>query len=1139
VLRPRSAALVLGISLIAWLMVTFLRAGLDGAAMARVLGDQFVQIGLPGVGAALLSQAAKAYDSRAQALSRGHAAPNLIASARTATGDCELALAAVFRERRNLPRARYHLALARDRSPEVATRAASELAYAEAESGPPGRAKAKRELLKLLVDHPDDPFPAYLVGRLFLDEGKAKEALHYLTQSLDVPGGDRYEAHLALAQTQLALGDRQAATDQAQKALALATAPAEKRHAATLLGRLGADHPDPWLIAAHTFVQRHWQGLLCALLIVLALISPALLHLVGRYVPLAAAPLYLLLRSTEPLAVGAYEAALRHWPDSVPLLAALARAYCKVGAGTQRATELYARLWQLRPGDTQALDQTVQLALRTGRDSDAALQACQAWSDVNRGDPRALAVASYLGRAYQARGARAPQSALSALQDALNAAPGDRELRRYLGALYSHYGQHASAIAALEPLLLADPGDVESRRDLAHALLGGGQAYAAYRHLRMLPPSGEVTTDLYLAGLAADPAGHPREALRILEEVLRRDPRLFDVEERVAAAAALVSEERYGVMCLRGALGACEAFVLQHAVHPQYGDVVLLVFRREFSDALGFPEAFAAHLPRLSRLTAGVAPILDFGVDEEAYYVVYRLPEGTQLSVLAEASGPMPPTRAAQVAIGLLDALAALHAAGEVHGDVQPAAVWTDGADRAVLVGAGMSLIAEAAQPAGAPPPRSPFHMAPEVVRSEGSGPPADLYAVGCVLYELLVGAPPLEGPTHLATLTAHVAVEPVPPSMRVPAVPEAMDHLVLTALVKDPADRFASAADFADALRGFLGLPARPHPQPGPPGELQPALPFPEPDPLPPSRSSPPQPPDPDRWWTFYDDTALLGSARFAKLYRGVHRLSGEPHAIKQLDAPPATGLATSESTAKAAEAVHRLFLNEMHLVQALSEEPEPVPGIVRLVQAYRADDIAPAYAMPLLAETLAARLARTGPLAEAAALALIRRIGRALEQLHRRGIVHRNLSPLSVMFAPDGEVCLGGLDRACRLVERDPMLLTEREIHASAASPSEAMGDIRFLSPEQCRSGEFDQRTDVYSLGCLLCYLLTGWAPFERPDPLQVMLDHLSTPPPRLAEWGVSISAVTQQALDRALAKSPDERFDTVDDMLAALPG
>jgi len=1137
VLRLRSAALVLGISLIAWLAVIFLRAGLDRAAAARALGDQLVEIGLPGVGAALLSQAAKAYDSRAQVLSQRHAAPDLIAKARTATGECELGLAAVFRERKNLAGARYHLARARDRSPKVATRAASELAYTNAGSASSGRAKAKRELLKLLVDHPDDPFPAYLVGLVFLDEGKAKEAVHYLSQSLQAPGGDRYGARLALAQAQLALRDRGAATDQAQKALVLAAAPAEKRQAATLLARLGADHPNPWVIATRTFVERHWQGLVCVLLVVLALVCPALLHVLGRYVPLVAAPIYLLLGSTEPLAVGAYEAALKRQPNSVPLLAALARAYRRVGAGTHRAAELYERLWQLRPDSPQALEETVQLALRTGRDGDAALQACQAWFDANRDDPGALAVASYLGRAYRARGVRAPQSALPALQEALNAAPGDHELRRYLGALYSHHGQHASAVAALQPLVLADAGDVESRQDLAHALIGGGEAYAAYRHLRVLPPTAEVTTDLYLAGLAADQAGRHREALRILEEVLRRDPRLFDVEERVATAVTAVPE-RYGPTRVRSTLAACQAYVLLHAEHPDHRDVVLLVFRRESSDALGFPEAFAARLPRLRQMTGGIAPVLDFGVDEEAYYVVYRLPEGTQLSVLAEASGPMPATRAAQIAIGVLDALAPLHAAGEVHGDVQPAVIWIDGADRTVLVGAEMSLIAEAAQPAGAPPPRSPFHMAPEVVRSESPGYPADLYSVGCVLYELLVGAPPLEGPTHLATLTAHVAVEPVPPSMRVPAVPETMDHLVLTALAKDPPQRFASAADFADGLRGFLGLPARPQPRPVPQGQLQPTLPLAEPEPSALSHPSPSESPDPNRWWTFYEDATLLSSARFAKVYRGVHRLTGEPHAIKQLDAPPATGLATTESAAKAAEAVRRLFLNEMHLVQALSEEPEPVPGIVRMVQAYRADDKAPAYAMPLLAETLAARLARAGPLPEEAALALIRRIGRALIELHRRDIVHRNLSPVSVMFAHDGEVCLGGLDRACRLTERDPMLVTEREVHAAAASPAEAMGDMRFLSPEQCRSGEFDQRTDIYSLGCLLCCLLTGWAPFERPDPLQVMLDHLGTPPPNLAQWGVRISAGTQQVLNRALAKAPDKRFGTINDMLLALP-
>jgi serine/threonine protein kinase len=384
--------------------------------------------------------------------------------------------------------------------------------------------------------------------------------------------------------------------------------------------------------------------------------------------------------------------------------------------------------------------------------------------------------------------------------------------------------------------------------------------------------------------------------------------------------------------------------------------------------------------------------------------------------------------------------------------------------------------------------------------------------------------------------MMAHVAVEPMPPSMRVPAVPEAMDHVVARALAKDPRERFTSAEEFAAALQPFVAAPPRPAPVAAG-SDAAPAPPAPA-APIPPAGPAPTGPPDPNRWWTFYESTALLAPARFAKVYQGVHRLTGEHHAVKQLRAPHPAETTEDEQAARTAEAVRRLFLNEMHLLQSLAEEPAPVPGLVRMVQAYRGDARSPAYAMPLLAETLADHITRTGALPEHEALSVAREIGTALASLHQRGIVHRNLSPKSVLFTSEGRACLAGFDRACRLAERAALLAAEREVHVGSASPVDAMGDIRFVSPEQCRSEDFDPRTDIYSFGCVLWYLLTGWAPFERPDPLQVMLDHLSTPPPRLHDWGVPASFETQKVLDRALAKSPADRFAGLDEMLAALP-
>lgn len=1141
-LRLRSAVLAILLGLTAWVLAVYRSAGPDMAGVQRQLGLQLAELGLPAVGSLVITRASYSYRQRVRELS-SKGQHELIVQTRIRMAECEWDLARIFLGRGNLERATYHFARGRDGAPEAETTSRCWEAYIDGLQEKPG---AKSRLLDIHVDEPDNPLPTYLVGLLFVDDGKTREGLGYLQRSLKARDGDTYDTRMALARACEALGDRSAAVDHAKAARRTAATPGEKHEAAVLLGQLGAGHGSPAVVWLGAFVHQYDSGLIGVLVVMLLLVYPTLLGWGGRLAPSAAAWLYLLARSSEPSAVQVYEVALKRWPNNIRLLKALARAYCRVGVGTSRAAELYERLWLLRPDDKEALSQAARLALECGRDNEEAIQACQTWFEANPEHPQALGIASHLARACRTRGVSAPVSALPALQLAVEAAPTDYDLRRYLGAIYCHYGLHEEAAFTLEPLLSADPDDMESRKEYAHALIGLGDPYGAYRHLGALPPSAEVTTDLYLAGMVAQREGRYHESLRILEEVVRRDPNLFDARERIAAAGARADDSRCGPMQLQETVAVHDASVLRRALHPDHGQVLLLQIRRDFSDGVGFPDLFGSRMEQLKAVRGGVAEILEYGADEEAYYVVYRMPSGAHLSQVIEREAPVTATRAESAMTALLGALQALHESGEVHGDLRPSAVWVTEEGPGVLVGAGISQMVDAGQQAGSPGARSPFYIAPEIVQRGSVSPSTDVYSAGCILYELLVGAPPFSGPTHLATMMAHMTVEPEPPSMRVPGIPLAMDDLTSVALAKDPEERFATAEQFLDAMRSPVGVaagggeaeedelqPAAAHSAGAPRDGVQ-AEPMAAQATL---TSTITAPPDPNRWWTFYQGTSLISTARFAKVYRGTHRQTGETHAIKHLQTARPLAMGGVEPAPTNAAGAKRLFLTEMHMLQGLSEEAEPIPGVVPMVQAYRADERNLAYAMPFLGETLAQRIERTGPMPARAALAAAVGVADALAALHQRQIVHRNVSANSVMFGDNDEVRLGGFDRACRLSDRGPMLLLERELHSRATSPLHVLGDVRFLSPEQCRGEDFDERADIYALGCLLHFMLAGEAPFNRTDPMQTMMDHVSSPAPRLRDIGVAVSGEVQSVIDRAIAKSPRDRYASVADMREAI--
>jgi serine/threonine protein kinase len=211
----------------------------------------------------------------------------------------------------------------------------------------------------------------------------------------------------------------------------------------------------------------------------------------------------------------------------------------------------------------------------------------------------------------------------------------------------------------------------------------------------------------------------------------------------------------------------------------------------------------------------GIVEIYDFGyLASGAAYIVMELLDGEPLSLVLVARGRLTEQEALLHTRGIASALAAAHAQSIVHRDLKPDNVFLvrdpdmAGGVRPKLLDFGIAKVAEAQRAGGASKTRTgtvmgtPTYMSPEQCRGVGEvDHRADLYAVGCILYEMLVGRPPFASEGIGELLAMHLYMAPTPPSNVGVAVSPATERLVLQLLQKRPEDRVQSAAELARSL--------------------------------------------------------------------------------------------------------------------------------------------------------------------------------------------------------------------------------------------------------------------------------------------------------------------------------------------------
>ena len=201
-----------------------------------------------------------------------------------------------------------------------------------------------------------------------------------------------------------------------------------------------------------------------------------------------------------------------------------------------------------------------------------------------------------------------------------------------------------------------------------------------------------------------------------------------------------------------------------------------------------------------------VVSVLDTGEEDGNPFIVSEyMPGGDVESLLAAQGGSIDPERAAGIAADVTRALEHAHARGIVHRDLKPANVWLDDDGAARLGDFGLATTEGRSRVSGGNLVGTVAYLPPEQALGETSAPESDLYSLGALLYEMLAGQPPFAGDDAVSIISQHLHADPVPPSRHDPAVPDALDRVVLGLLAKRGEDRPAGAAAVRESLQAAL----------------------------------------------------------------------------------------------------------------------------------------------------------------------------------------------------------------------------------------------------------------------------------------------------------------------------------------------
>jgi len=253
------------------------------------------------------------------------------------------------------------------------------------------------------------------------------------------------------------------------------------------------------------------------------------------------------------------------------------------------------------------------------------------------------------------------------------------------------------------------------------------------------------------------------------------------------------------------------------------------------------------------------------------------------------------------------------------------------------------------------------------------------------------------------------------------------------------------------------------------------------------------------------YEILEIIGTGGMAVVYKAHCRLLNRYVAIKIL----------KDEYAKDAD-FRRRFHTESQAIAKFSHQ-----NIVAIYDVNRSDNIE--YIVMELVEgvTLKEYMSQNGKLTTSEFLHFAPQIAAALEHAHSKGIIHRDVKPQNVIILPDGSLKM--TDFGIARVSKSQQTLTD-----------EALGSVHYVSPEQAKGSNIDERSDIYSFGVVMYEMLTGCLPFEGETPVAVVLQHINSIPLQPREIDPAIPQALEDITMRAMNPSLQKRYSSCREIL-----